>query len=70
MLKATMKIVKLILNVSSVRVMTPYTKLVEIPILQRLTQEEKKAINLELADCIRELGRIARYIERVNEVIK
>ena len=42
--------------------------LLECPILQRLTQEEMKAINLETVDNMQELRRIARYIERVNEI--
>ena len=36
--------------------------------LQRLTQEEMKAINLETVDNMQELRQIARYIEQVNEI--
>ena len=42
--------------------------LFECPILQRLTQEERKAINLQTVDNMQELRRIDRYIERVNEI--
>ena len=42
--------------------------LLECPILRRLTQEEMKAINLETVDNMQEVRRIARYIERVNDI--
>ena len=40
----------------------------ECPILRRQTQEEMKAINLETVDSMQEIRRIAKYIERVNEI--
>ena len=40
----------------------------ECSILQRLTQEEMKAKNLETVDNMQELRRIAGYIERVNDI--
>ena len=44
--------------------------LFECSILQRLTQEEMKAINLETVDNMQELRQIAWYIEQVNEIKK
>ena len=44
--------------------------LFECVILQRLTQEEMKAINLESVDNMQELRRIARYSERANEIAR
>ena len=38
------------------------------PILQRLTNDEMKAINLESVDSMQELRSIARHSERVNEI--
>ena len=40
----------------------------ERPILQKPTQEEKKALNLESVDSKQEIRRIARFSERVNEI--
>ena len=67
MLKITIKIGKLILNASSVSEDTT-EHLFECSILQRLTQEEMKAINLETVDNMPELRRRDRHIERVNEI--
>ena len=44
--------------------------LFECPILQRLTQEEMKAINLNTVDNMQVIRRMAKYIERVNEINK
>ena len=44
--------------------------LFEHAICQRLTQEEMKAIDLESVDNMRELRRIAWYIEQVSEAPK
>ena len=42
--------------------------LFECSIFQRLAQEEMKATNLETVDDKREVRRIVRYIERVDEI--
>ena len=42
--------------------------LFECSILQRLTQEQMKVINLETVANMQELRQIARYIERVNQI--
>ena len=66
MTKTTIKLVRLILNVSYV-IDNTTEHLFECPILQRLTQEEMKAINFESVDSMQQLRQIARYIEQVNE---
>ena len=61
MLRITLRTVKLILSESSVRVTTLLNT--ECLMLQRLTQEEMKAIYLETVDNMQEIRRIARNIE-------
>ena len=40
----------------------------ECSMLHRLTQEDMKALNLEMVDNMQELRQIAWYIERINEI--
>ena len=61
MLRITIKVVELILNLSS-ESDTTTEHLFECPMLQRLTKEEMKAINFESVVNIQELRQIARYI--------